>query len=303
MYRTLLVPLDGSDFAEDALPLAKLLARKLGAELHLVHVIRPAPDADFKTPQEDLKWREEAREGVEGYLAGLAEEARNEGVSTLTATLEGRIVPALRDYAAEQDVDLVVLTSHGAGGVRRWWLGSVADGLVRTAEIDLLVVRPWDDTEDREPSSTRFRHIIVPLDGSELAETALEPAFRLASGFGSRLALVRVVPAPVELTSIYGVSGVEVSGKGHRERVEEAQSYLDSVAARFPEENLEVRVVESSSAAEGVVTSARDLQGDLVVLSSHGRGGIERLVLGSVADKVVRSTTRPVLLVRGREEE
>ncbi len=303
MYRTLLVPLDGSDFAEDALPMAKLLARKLGAEMHLVHVIRPSTDTDFKTPQEDLEWREGAREGVDGYLKALAVEARSEELSALTATLEGRALPQLRDYIQEQDVDIVVLTSHGAGGVQRWWLGSVADGLVRTADADLLVVRPWDETEDREPASSRFGRIVVPLDGSELAETALEPARELASRFDSRLTLLRVVPAPIELTSIYGVSGVEVSGRGHKERLAEAKAYLDALVENHPEEGLEARVVQSASPADGIVSEARELGADLIVISSHGRGGFERVVLGSVADKVVRSTTRPVLVVRGREEE
>lgn len=296
MYKTILVPLDGSDFAEEALPLARALARRIGAELHLVHVIVPAPDVDLKTPQEDLAWRERAREGAERYLHERAETARAEGTSTLTGVLEGRVAPALIAYAEEQEVDLVALTSHGAGGVRRWWLGSVADELLRTGATDLLLVRPWDDTEDRPAGEPRFGTILVPLDGSGSAERALDPAAALAERFEARLLGVRVVPRPLELTSIYGVPGVRLSGEGHLGRVEEARGYLERVATA---RGLEPHVLEASGAAEGVVEAARELDADLIALSTRGHGEFTRLVLGSVADKVIRATSRPVLVVRG----
>jgi len=298
MYRTILVPLDGSEFAEQALPLATLLAGREGAELHLAHVIRPIPDVDFKTPQDDLAWRERARDGADRYLRSLADQAREKGVSTLTAVLEGPVVETLDAYVAEQGVDLLTTTSHGSGGLRRWWLGSVADGLLRTSGVDVLIVRPWDETEDRGLSDSRFGRILVSLDGSEFAEAALPPAFDLAGRFGSSVVAVRVVPSPVELTSIYGMPGVEVSGEGHRARVREGEEYLGALLERFPGKALETRLVESSGAADGVVEAAKELDADLVVLSSRGHGGMTRLVLGSVADKVVRTTTRPVLVVR-----
>jgi nucleotide-binding universal stress UspA family protein len=141
----------------------------------------------------------------------------------------------------------------------------------------------------------------VPLDGSDLAEAALGPAQLLASKFAAALRVVRVVPKPLELTSIYGMRGVEVSGEGHHQRVEEAETYLEGVMHQQSEgAAVEGGVIESSSAAEGVVEAARIWDADLVALSSHGRGGAERVVLGSVADKVIRGTTRPVLVVRAK---
>ncbi len=302
MYETLLVPLDGSHFAEEALPLAAVLARTLGSELHLAHVIHPSYDVDFKTPQEDLAWREEVRDGADGYLEAHASELRDKGVSTLTAVLEGRVVPALNDYAEDQEVDLTLMTTHGSGGVRRWWLGSVADGLLRSGHTDLLLVRPWDDTADRSPGRSRFDRILVPVDGSELAESAMGPARLLASHFDATIRATRVVPKPLELTSIYGVPGVEISGEGHRARMQEAKEYLEQLVDRYPGEAVEGSTVESSGAAEGVVDAAKAWEADLVTLSSHGRGGAERVLLGSVADKVIRATTRPVLVVRAKSE-
>ena len=304
MYKTLMVPLDGSDFAEQALPMARHLAARTGARIHLVHVIRPFPDSDLKAPDVDMEWIAEARKGTEGYLEDWAARIREEdGIEVAVAALEGRVVPALRGYAAKEKVDLVVLTTHGAGGVQRWWLGSVADGLVRTVQRHLLLVRPWDDTEDRAPAEPRFQKVVVPLDGSDFAERALEPASALAREFGAELALLRVVPAPVELTSIYGMAGVRMEGEGHRRRVQEAQDYLDRVLERFGDLEVSAALGEEGEAADGVVRGAREMQADVMVLSTRGRGGVARAVLGSVADKVIRSTALPVLVVPVTEEE
>ncbi len=299
MFQSILVPLDGSEFSEEALPLGRHLAAKLGVRLHLAHVIRPLTDVDFKTPQEDLEWRNQIREGAEEYLAGRAGEAEaDEGISARIAVLEGRPVPTLDGYLQEHGIDLTVMTTHGAGGVERWWLGSVADGLLRKGSTHLLLVRPWDDTEDREPGEPRFNRIVVPLDGSESAEAALEPARVMARTFGATLTLLRVVPAPMELTSVSGVPGVRVEGEGHRTRTAEASSYLDGVAAGFGDPRPETLVVEHRGAAEGVIAGVQRAEGDLVVLSTHGRGGLARAVLGSVADKVIRGSVQPVLAIR-----
>ncbi len=303
MFPSLLVPLDGSSFSEDALPMARRLAKSLDARLHLVHVIRPAPDADLKSPQEDMEWKSRVREGAEEYLEDLAGELEEAGIRVTTAILEGRVVRALDTYVKESRIPLVVMTTHGAGGLRRWWLGSVADGLLRKGSAHLLLVRPWDETEERPEEEPRFRHIVVPLDGSNEGEAALFPARELARRFDAKATLVRVIPAPVELTSIYGVPGVRMEGDGYRARKTEAQEYLESVVARGGDPVPAARVVENGSAADGVIETARDIDGDLLVLSTHGRGGLSRMVLGSVADKIIRGTTLPTLVVRPPEEE
>lgn len=295
MYTRILVPLDGSNFATEALPLSRLLAAKVGARLHLVHVIPPA--LGLEGSGDSLAELAEVREAVSGYLRDRADEA-GAGPETVTAVLEGPIVHELRAYIEREKVDLVAITSHGTGGLHRWWRGSVAEGLLTGAGVDLLMVQPWDETEDLTPGTARFSRILVPLDGSEHSETALVRARELAGLFQAELLLVRVVPSPVELTSIYGVPGVEMVGAGHLARIEHAESYLEAVASRIPEGRCETHVVEGPGAAEGIVESARDLGADLIVLAGHGRSGVERVILGSVADKVLRGTTRPVLVVR-----
>lgn len=299
MARNVLVPLDGSPFAEDALPLAAEMARRMGSTLHLVHVIRPAATFDYKTPQDDLAWTQKVRAGADAYLAELSSDLSDGGaVTTQNAVLEGDVADAIGDYAKANQAGLIVITSHGDGGLKRWWLGSVAEKLIRTAPADVLLVRPWDDTEDRETLEPRFQRVLVPLDGSEAAEAAILPARQVSELFEAQLVLTRIVPAPLELTSIYGVPGVKLAGEGHKGLVQDAKKYLAEAAGKLGDPAPRAVVLEASAAADGVVEAARKEEADLIVLSTHGRGGFKRVMLGSVADKVIRGTHLPVWVTR-----
>ncbi len=307
MYRSILLPLDGSSFAEEALPLAARLARGEGTELRLLHVIRGAPDVDFKSPVDDLAWRSEVREAASAALGDRVARLRKEGISAHAEVREGPVVDQLLACAREHAVDLVVMTTHGAGGFRRWWLGSVAERLLRDGTVPLLLVRPWDDTSDRSRGQPRFGRVLVPLDGSPESEAVLPHVAWLHEARDAELVLVRVTPSPLEVGSLYGVPSVKVENEAHRWQRESARSYLEEVAARMARDRgmagelpprMELRVVEASSAAEGILEAARVHGADLVALSTHGRSGLGRVVVGSVADKVIRGAAVPVLAVR-----
>lgn len=307
MYRSILLPLDGSSFAEEALPLAARLARDEGTELRLLHVIRGAPDVDFKSPADDLAWRKQVREAASGALGDLVARLRRQGIAAHAEVREGPVVPQILEAARQHGSDLVVLTTHGAGGFRRWWLGSVADSLLRQGELPLLLVRPWDDTADHEPDTPRFVRVLVPLDGSPESEAVLPHVSWLHEARDAELVLVRVVPSPLEVGSLYGVPSVRLEGEAHRSQRERALAYLEEVAERLGRQRglagaqlprLELRVVEASSAAEGILEAARVQGADLLALSTHGRSGLGRVVVGSVADKVIRGAAIPVLAIR-----
>lgn len=310
MYDSILLPLDGSSFAEEAVPLAGRLAEQFDSELTLAHVIRPIPDVDFKTPEEEMDWKSRLREAASSALSEITADLRADGVVARAEVLEGRVVDALLGAIDKNDVKLVVLTSHGSGGFRRWWLGSVADSLIRRSHRPVLLVRPWDETEDQpEDEGPRFHTILVPLDGSEVAERALDHARAMRDRMGGRIVLVRVVPSPLEVGSLYGVPSVRIAGESHQEHRDAAAAYLKEVAGRKPLQSaaadgaVDTRVVEASGAAEGVIESARVTGADLIVLASMGRGGFSRAVLGSVADKVIRGATPPVLVIPGPDDE
>jgi nucleotide-binding universal stress UspA family protein len=297
MYRSILLPLDGSSFADEALPMAAHLASVNGAHLTLAHVIRPAPDVMFKMPDEDLTWKTQVRVAATDALGEEVLKLKAAGVDATAEVREGPIVDALMEVAEAQKADLVVLTTHGAGGFRRWWLGSVADALVRRGDLPVLLVRPWDDTEALPSERGRFGTVLVPLDGSPASEKVLEHAKGLKDQ-GARLILVRVVPSPLEVGSLYGIRTVRLERESHRAQREEAEAYLQKVASRLGVGDDEVRVVEATSAAEGILEAARIHGADLIALSTQGRSALGRMVIGSVADKVIRGAAIPVLAIR-----
>ena len=167
MSRPVVVPLDGSDFAEAALPMGRLLARLTGSEMHLVHAMRTPAVSAFH-PEDRLSLEDRIRRQAQRYVDDLAQRERARGVAPATGTLitdERGVAPALSEYAARADACWIVLTTHGAGGISRLVMGSVAEALSRRATTPLMLVRPWDVTGDLAPGERRFRWILVPRAG------------------------------------------------------------------------------------------------------------------------------------------
>ena len=304
MKGAIMVPLDGSAFGEQALPLARQLARKARAELHLVHVHQPVQPAMYA---QDIavytgQLEEEARAREAEYLASLANRsAELAGVVVRRALLDGPVAPALARYAEEEGVGLIVMTTHGRGGLSRAWLGSVADALVREATIPVLVLRPRDvGTAEDDPRE--FRRILIPLDGSPLAEQILEPAIELGRLTDAEYTLLHVVVPPFVLmppTSAVVLEPEADGGVGPHG----SEQYLAEVAAQLREAGHRVKAVVETypNAAQGVLDYAKQNEIDLIAMSTHGRTGFSRIALGSVSDKVLRGADVPVLLLRVRK--
>lgn len=302
MLRSLLVPLDGSKFSEDSLPFAGQIARRTGASLHLAHVHVPYEpehllgNTQFQYEGVTLdEYDTEHREREESYLADLARRFVGDGAPSDAKVLDdGDVAEELAEYADEVHSDMIFLTTHGLTGVNRLWLGSVTDEIVRRTTVPLFVVHPTEAGEAREGLS--IRHILVPLDGSELAETVLGPATELARAFDAKVTLTRVVrsgesrgwPVLAEL----------------RERpvppIDGALEYLRGVADELTRDGLDVHVhVERGNLpATAIVRSAEYLDADVIAMATHGYGGVKRTVLGSVADKILRTSTIPMLVMR-----
>jgi len=190
------------------------------------------------------------------------------------------------------------MTTHGRGGLRRAWLGSVTDQLIRTSEVPILVVRP-SETKAAE-SFVKLTEILVPLDGSPLAEAVLEPAAALARLWDAEVSLVQVV-RPVVLTSDPPLPfPTGYSDQITKIRRESAQDYIRDVAERLRESGVKASgvAVIGVEVAETLLALARPEHTSLVAVATHGRGGLRRLVVGSVADKLVRAGEVPVLVVR-----
>lgn len=304
--RGILVPLDGSPFSQSALPFAVEIARVTGArvQLALVHemFIAAGQDNMMVSPLVEERHRAAERE----YLESLRHATAAEGdIHVDWEIADGPVVEALLTQSRQPGMDLVVMATHGRGGLKRLWLGSVADELVRRAEVPVLLVR---GPAGRSPSSAAkpFRHILVPLDGSPLSESALPFAVGLARAMGSHTTLLQVVQTPPLL--IVPSTGDALIPAGDIEAMTEqarasARERLGAIAVTLGRIGIRarVRIAEGQEVAEEILRQSRALHVDLIVLATHGRGGFRRLLLGSVADKVARGANVPVLAVRQKE--
>jgi nucleotide-binding universal stress UspA family protein len=300
--RSILVPLDGSRLAERALPLATALARRSGGTVCVALVHRmPAwpstPDADRLSAMVERA----VRQGEHDYLQHIA--GRISGAlerSACAEILEGETADALVEHAHQTGADLVVMTTHGRGPVQRAWLGSVADRLVRSLDIPVLLVPSPASPADLVIRDVTISRVLVPLDGSPRCEAALEHALAVAGLFDAPIHLVQVVlPAAFEAEPPVGFpSGVDEQLTGIRKSI--AQDYLDDVAERLRAQGVEATTTAAvgASVAGTLADFIRTEPTDLVALATHGRSGVPRLVLGSVADKLVRLAVTPVLVCR-----
>jgi nucleotide-binding universal stress UspA family protein len=293
----ILVPLDGSPLAEQVLPYAQALLAP-GAELTLLDVVEE-PEAihgmsgRLLVPVEDAQ-RMLERQAHE-YLQKAEATLRGERPQTRLEVTRGDPATEILRIAAEQRVDLIAMATHGRGALARWVFGSVADRVARSSPVPVLLVRP----SAREPQAVVIRRLVVPLDGSPLAEEALPTAQVLATRLGVPIHLITVIDMmrliPAELGPVVAFDAAVY---------EETLSQLDAGAAALLaeiRERLERDGLHTSSeVAHGspfmtVADAVHD--GDLIIMTSHGRSGVRRWLLGSVAEKLVREAPVPVVLV------
>lgn len=296
MYGNIIVPLDGSTFAESALPLALALARRTGAHVHLVTVVEPMPSFTYDN------WETDAAEWVREYLDNAEGRVGPHVEGRVSTTLErGDVVDRLEAQAAEKKADLVVMATHGRGTFSRLWLGSVADGFLHRTNRPVIMVRPEQDEGYPDlAAETPVRRLLVPLDGSELSETALEHATEFGRLFGASYHLVRVVSYPHDLASPYVPHTTQLNQNVLHEATVAAEEYLQERAERMRREGLEVTmsVTVDPQAGHGILVEAETVACDAIAMATHGRRGVSRALLGSAADKVLRGTHLPVLLLR-----
>jgi nucleotide-binding universal stress UspA family protein len=299
--RSILVPLDGSSFAEQAVTLASRVAQRAGSKLRLV-LVHGLPSAPIDPVAAKLFTSIElaTRKSERSYLRGIQARLRDGGARLASAvTLTGKPGPALVQYVRETGIDLVVMSTHGRGGIRRAWLGSVADHLIRNLEIPVLLVRPREGgTAPARPAGEG--QILVPLDGSPLAEEALHAATALARAWDAEITLFQVVrPITLSADPALPVPFAFDEDLTAMSRMQ-AQDYLDGVVEELRDEGLRATGVAAVGwhSADSILAVARPERVAVVVLATHGRGGLRRLALGSVADKVVRGADVPVLVYR-----
>ena len=302
MYKRILLPLDGSALAESALPLARRLTVSADGVLYLVQAVEINTHAvpagyEFGVSYIEESYRKQ-RERASEYIAGRQGALRAEGVRTASEVRVGNPAEIIIETAEREAIDLIVMTTHGYRGLTRWMLGSVAERVLRHAPCPVLIVR-----EDRP-----IQHILVPLDGSKLAEAALPHALALADLVNASVTLLRVDDT-LSLMDYASIDALDQFEPGLADAVRgqhayESEGYLSGIVGRL-ETIVPVRFESPMGDAVNCILETAERQAcDLIVMSTHGRSGVRRWVYGSVTEKVLRSATQPLLVVRpdGRDE-
>lgn len=300
--RRILVPTDFSDRAERALPHALWMAEEFGAELHMLHAVvlhgdDPGGDG-MEARDDDFPDLDDAYDQLRAWAAGRMERtaADLDGSDVRVVRAQERGVaagPTIVEYANDHDVDVIVMATHGRRGVRRMLLGSVAEEVLRTAGCPVVTVRPDGEPDVGGPPE----RILVPVDFSEHSDLALASAGALARRLGAELDVLHVI-AELGVPDPYFADAAELRAltKAARERVPEALAErVDEVLGEDVDAGTHMRV---GTPAVTIAGFAEEEGSDMVVLGSHGRTGVERVFLGSVAEGVVRRAPCPVVTVK-----
>jgi nucleotide-binding universal stress UspA family protein len=290
----IVVPLDGSELSEGVLPYATAIAKATSSRLLLVTVWEGAEAAlsqTFPTLAEDVFRQGEAH--YEAYLKQIVDRETRAGVTIDAEVLTGDPAERLLGLIAERGADLLALATHGRSGLGRWVYGSVAGKLIREADVPTLAVGP--NVLEAKAQTATITRILLPLDGSELSELALQPAGELAAALGAEIVLTQVLRWATQAFA-FGVPDVDVA-RVDEQLAEAAHAYLAARREALGAKASVRTIVLRGTPAEAIIDLVESERIDLIVMASHTRAGLARAVLGSVADRVIQGKA-PVLLFR-----
>jgi nucleotide-binding universal stress UspA family protein len=301
-YQKILVPLDGSKLAEKALPYAQSFTVKFGSEIILLSVRLPAEDPYHPALKSYLG---KIAETMKQYIHTFIKNDRQVQIDTVTVSdsyLVRHPAESIVNYATSENVDLIVMASHGHSGIKHWALGGVSDKVLHTSNIPVLLIRANSNNYDA------FNNILAPLDGSGLAECILPHVREIALGYNSSsIIFLRVVepffhPIPGEsddgghVFTEEKVKDIEYRNRGS------AEKYLGEVMKRLGLKRTTVRSeVLAGNVAETIIEYAKNNDINLIVISTHGHSGMSQWTLGNITERVLHYSDLPVLVVRGHK--
>jgi nucleotide-binding universal stress UspA family protein len=289
MFKKILVPLDGSQLSQRALEPALELSRQTGAELLLVRV----PTADtLSFAVSEAKQREIAQDALV-YLETIRQSNDQPQLNIRTEVLDGDVASAIVDAARAEQVDLIVMSTHGYSGLTRWVLGSVTEKVLRSAPCPVMAIR----------AARRLQRSLITLDGSPLAERAIEPGLSLAQSLKIEVTLLRCVPY-IATNGELDEHERGLSRRLQEDLISEAKEYLQARSASSAHSDLAIKTaVQIGSPADSILEYIETYGIDLIVMATHGRTGLKRWVYGSVTAKVLRSVSCSLLVIRPTDAE
>jgi nucleotide-binding universal stress UspA family protein len=299
MFQHILVPLDGSALSESVLPYAAAAARAFGAQVTLLHILeQPAVTNSLQTV-DPLDWQIKKTE-ADLYLSRIRGDLEKLGLQAQYAVLDGRVADRIVEYAYSNDVDLIVLSSHGQSGPGHWNVGGVTQKILQKTPTSTLLTRALNTTQsgEAEAGQYQFSRLLIPLDGSRRAEYPLSIATTLAQANEAELLLVHIVPRPeMARRTPLAHEDAELIDRIIERNQEEGRRYLEDLHSHLPG-NVQTRLLVS----DNVATSLQDLleqeHVDLLVLSAHGYSGTPRWLYGSITSRFITEGNVPLLIVQ-----
>ncbi len=303
MFKRILVPLDGSELAEWALAPALTLAKAAHGEVILLRSMIPVYTT-MPVAANEYSWvwpdyaREEVRAETRAYLENTAVTHAQPAVTLHPMAVEGDAASMIVDTAVAEDIDLIVMSTHGWSGFKKWVMGSVTERVLHSVSCPVLAVR----------SAQPVRRMLITLDGSPLAEKAVTPALTVAAGLEARVTLLHVHEP---ISPNYGsplqfewTVAEDRSQQLYREHQDQAEAYLNTVAHRYERDDVAVQqMMITGTPVETILETIRLHNIDLVAMSTHGRSGLRRWLYGSVTAKIMRGSESHMLIVRPPDGE
>jgi nucleotide-binding universal stress UspA family protein len=286
-YKKLLVALDGSELSERALAYAKAIAKIKNSDVVLFTV--------------SITSAEQLDRPMKAYLELKANELKSEGIKASVAVAYGNVPDEIVGFADKNNIDLIIISTHGYSGIRRWVLGSVARKVLYGTGVHVLLVK----SKSPKLPQVELNRLLLPLDGSPFSESPIPFVEQLTKGTGAEIFLTLVCEPP--LVPSYGDHPINPTWEKHRDAVwaeakQQAAEYLKKMETSLKKQGMKVKAQvlsgELGRVAETILRAAQEEKVDLIVMATHGRSAVSRWVYGGVANRIVEQSIQPVLLIR-----
>jgi nucleotide-binding universal stress UspA family protein len=286
-YKRLLVALDGSELSERAIPYAQIVAKTRGSEVILFTV--------------SIASVEQLDRPMKAYLELKAQELQSQGIEATSAIAYGNVPDEIVGFADKNNIDLIIISTHGYSGIKRWVLGSVARKVLYGTGVQVLLVK----SKAPKVSDVELKKLLLPLDGSPFSESPISSIEQLIKGTNAEIVLTLVCEPP--LVPSYGDHPINPTWEKHRDTLwtgakQQASEYLKRMQARLEKQGIKVKsqviAGELGRVAENILQTAQKEKVDLIAMATHGRSAVSRWVYGGVANRIVEQSLQPVLLIR-----
>jgi nucleotide-binding universal stress UspA family protein len=286
-YKRLLVPLDGSELAERAMPYAQTIAKTMGSEITLFTV--------------SIASVEQLDRPMKAYLELKVKELQAQGIKASSSVAYGTVPDEIVGFADRNNIDLIIISTHGYSGIKRWVLGSVARKVLYGTSVQVLLIK----SKAPKISRVELKKLMLPLDGSSFSESPIPFINQLTKDTRSEIFLTVVCEPP--LVPSYGDHPINPTWEKHRDEVwleakKQAAEYLKKIEAVLKKQGMKVRsqviTGELGRVAEALLQAADKDKIDLITMATHGRSSVSRWVYGGTANRIVEQSIQPVLLVR-----